>query len=131
MLNFDPWEALGERDQTELTRRFETHYRANCEQHPFGVNMTGIYITVISGLIALFGWHMLLLAAGTDQRRFGEMTNRYASWMQQYYDALAKANVPVVMMHDDVVCRTLRQPGARLPRFLSGRRQSHPAQHPG
>ena len=65
--------------------------------------MTGTYVTLVSGLIALFGWDMLLLAAGTDQVRFGELANRYASWMQQYYDALAETDVPVVMMHDDIV----------------------------
>jgi hypothetical protein len=105
VLAFDPWEteALGPKDRGELTRRFEEHYRANCQAHDFGVNMTGIYPTLISGLIGLFGWDMLLLAAGIDQVRFGEMANRYASWMQQYYDALADADVPVVMVHDDIV----------------------------
>ena len=65
--------------------------------------MTGIYITLISGLIGLFGWEMLLLAAGTDPKRFGQMANRYTSWMQQYFDALAETDVPVVMVHDDIV----------------------------
>ena len=65
--------------------------------------MTGVYITVVSGLIAIFGWDMLLLAAGVDQKRFGEVTNRYVSWIQQYYDALGKADVPCVMVHDDIV----------------------------
>ena len=31
------------------------------------------------------------------------MTNRYASWIQQYFDALGAADVPVVMIHDDMV----------------------------
>jgi uroporphyrinogen-III decarboxylase len=31
------------------------------------------------------------------------MTNRHVSWIQQLYDALAEANVPVVMMPDDMV----------------------------
>ncbi|MBN1642556.1 MAG: hypothetical protein JXA09_15080 [Anaerolineae bacterium] len=103
ILRFDPWEALGRKDQRELVRRFEAHYRASCAARPDGVNMTGTYITLISGLIALFGWDMLLLAAGTDQVRFGDLTNRYAAWMQQYYDALAESDVPVVMTHDDMV----------------------------
>ncbi len=64
--------------------------------------MTGVYITLISGFIDLFGWDMLLLAAGVDSTRFGDLANRYASWMQQYYDALAEADVPCIMMHDDV-----------------------------
>jgi uroporphyrinogen-III decarboxylase len=65
--------------------------------------MTGVYVTLVSGFIGLFGWDMLLLAAGTDQQRFGALANRYASWIQQYFDALAESNVPVVMIHDDFV----------------------------
>ena len=103
ILSFDPWDRLEPRDPRELAQRFETHYRDNCAAHPDGVNMTGTYITLISGMIALFGWDMLLLAAGTDQVRFGALVNRYAAWMQQYYDALAETDVPVVMTHDDMV----------------------------
>lgn len=103
VLSFDPWEALGEKDTAELTRRFEAHYQANCRRQPFGVNMTGIYTTLISGFIDLFGWEMLLLAAGTNPTRFGELARRYGSWMQQYFDALADSDVPVVMVHDDIV----------------------------
>lgn len=103
VLDFDPWEQYGERDEDELMRRFGGHYQANCRRHSFGVNMTGIYTTLISGFIYIFGWEMLLLAAGADAKRFGELANRYASWMQQYFDALAEADVPVVMVHDDIV----------------------------
>ena len=103
VLNFDPWEVLGRKDKKELIRRFEEQYRSSCELQDFGVNMTGVYVTLVSALIALFGWDMLLLAAGTDPKRFGDLTNRYASWIQQYYDAIAESNVPVVMSHDDMV----------------------------
>ncbi len=103
VLSFDPWEILGEKDTSELARRFEAHYAANCARHAFGVNMTGVYVTLISGFIDLFGWEMLLLAAGTNLQRFGDLANRYARWMQQYYDALAESDVPVVMVHDDMV----------------------------
>lgn len=103
VLAFDPWESLGTKDKTKLVRRFETHYEANCKANPGGVNMTGTYVTLISGLIDLFGWDMLLLAAGTDPKQFGDLANRYASWMQQYFDALAETEVPIVMVHDDMV----------------------------
>ena len=103
ILNFDPWESLGPIDMAATTKRFEDHYKANCDRHSFGVNMTGVYITLVSGFIDLFGWDMLLLAAGIDSTRFGDLANRYASWMQQYYDALAEADVPCIMMHDDIV----------------------------
>ena len=103
VLAFDPWETYGPREKNVLVQRFEDHYNRQCEQTPDQVNMTGIYITVVSGLIAIFGWEMLLLAAGTDPKAFGEVTNRYVSWIQQYYDALGEADVPVVMVHDDIV----------------------------
>lgn len=103
VLAFDPWATLGPLDHGELVRRFEAHYAANSAARPFGVNMTGTYVTLISGFIDLFGWEMLLLAAGVDPAGFGALANRYASWMQQYYDALADSNVPVVMIHDDIV----------------------------
>ena len=66
VLAFDPWERLGERNHDELVRRFEANYREQCEKYPFAVNMTGTYVTLISGLIDLFGWDLLLLALGED-----------------------------------------------------------------
>jgi len=98
-LAFDPWGSYGPRDQAELTRRFEEHYRQRCAETPDCVNMTGIYITLVSGLIEIFGWEMLLLAAGTDPARFGRLTDRYAAWIQQYFEALAAADVPVPCAH--------------------------------
>ncbi len=102
-LAFDPWETFGPIDRAATTKRFEDAYRANCEAWPDMVHMTGIYITCISGLIDLLGWDTLLLAAGVDLEAFGDLTNRYASWILQYYEALADADVPVVMSHDDIV----------------------------
>lgn len=103
VLAFDAAEKLERRDPKEITRRFERHYQDNCRRWPNCVNMTGIYVSCISGLIDLFGWEMLLLAAGTDPEGMGQVTNRYATWVQQYFDALAASNVPVVMVHDDIV----------------------------
>ena len=103
VLDFDPWEVYGPRDEATLVRRFEESYQRQRDETPEQVTMTGVYITLVSGLIAIFGWDMLLLAAGVDQKAFGEVANRYASWIQQHYDALGKADVPVVMVHDDIV----------------------------
>lgn len=102
-LAFDPWEAYGEKDSAELVRRFEAHYQANREANGDGVNMTGVYVTLMSGLIDILGWDMLLLAAGVDLERFGALADRYASWVGQYFAALAVADVPAVMVHDDIV----------------------------
>lgn len=103
VLEFDFAGQLGVPDHRQTVARFEAHYHANQAGHPDGVNMTGVYITLVSGLIDLFGWDMLLLAAGTDPQRFGALADRYAQWMQHYFNALADADVPVVMVHDDIV----------------------------
>ncbi len=103
VLAFDPWATFGQPDKAGITAMFEGHYRWATEQQPSGVNMTGVYVTCMSGLIALFGWDMLLYAAGADPQAFGETTNRYASWIGQYFEALADADLPVVMVHDDIV----------------------------
>jgi hypothetical protein len=103
VLSFDFFEKLGTPNRKELTRRFEEHYQSQCAAYDFGVNMTGVYVTLISGFIGMFGWDLLLLAAGTDPKRFGELTNRYTAWIGEYFAALAAADVPVVMVHDDMV----------------------------
>lgn len=103
VLAFDPLEELPQYDHADLVERFSAHYRANQAAYPDAVNMTGTYITVISGLIDLLGWDMLLTTAGTDPVAFGEFTNRYAQWVMRFYNALAESETPMVMMHDDIV----------------------------
>jgi hypothetical protein len=103
VLAFDPREQYGEIDKSRWTEHFEHHYRAVREYHADLVPMTGIYVTLISGLIEILGWEMLLLGLGTDPRRFGDLVGRYAEWVGQYFDALAQADVDVVMVHDDLV----------------------------
>ena len=103
VLAFDPWEVYGPIDVPTWTAKFEQHYRDRCDATPDAVNMTGIYVTLISGLIEIFGWDMLLMAAGIDPEGFGAVAGRYASWIGQYFEALAAADVPVVMVHDDIV----------------------------
>jgi uroporphyrinogen-III decarboxylase len=65
--------------------------------------MTGIYITCVSGLIALFGWETLLSACGLDPEAFGAVTERYARWVSPYFNALARCRSKVIMVHDDIV----------------------------
>ena len=102
-LKMDPWELYGKIDENKAIADFNAHYKHRCETVPNCVNMTGIYVTLMSGLIEIFGWDMLLLAAGTEPDKFGEMTNCYVEWIQQYFNALAKSESKVVMVHDDIV----------------------------
>ncbi|MFR8975270.1 MAG: uroporphyrinogen decarboxylase family protein [Eubacteriales bacterium] len=103
VLKFDPMSTYGEISIQDMIKKFEEQYQNNVKSCPDCVNMTGIYISCISGLIEMFGWEMLLYAAGTDPKAFGELTNRYTDWISQHFLALANSNVPVVMIHDDIV----------------------------
>jgi hypothetical protein len=103
VLSFDPREQYGRIDKDIWKEQFEYNYRAGHEYCPDMVPMTGIYVTLVSGLIEILGWEMLLMALGTDPRRFGQLVNRYAEWVGQYFEALAMADVAVVMVHDDMV----------------------------
>ena len=103
VLNFDPMKAYQKVDKKLWINKFEEHYAKNCNSYPDAVNVTGIYVTCMSGLIEMFGWDLLLCAAGYDSEGFGKVTNRYAEYIQEYFNALADSKVPVVMVHDDIV----------------------------
>ena len=100
---YDMYEAYGNRDKITLTKEYDANYKIMCANYPDTVNMTGIYVTCMSGLIELLGWDILLQAAGIDSEAFGAFTNRYVDWIKQYFDALADCKAPVVMIHDDLV----------------------------
>lgn len=100
---FDFDKEFGMRNETDLINQFNEDFDNQHAKYPSCVPMTGIYVTCISGLVELLGWDMLLVAAGTDTKAFGDFTNRYAKWIQQYFNALAKCKAPVVMVHDDIV----------------------------
>lgn len=102
-LMFDPAAVYKVINHADTVALFNEHYHKQCRKYPDAVNCTGIYITLISGLIEIFGWDMLLLAAGTNPAGFGAVANRYATWVQRYFDALADSESPVVMVHDDIV----------------------------
>lgn len=102
-LKLDPWERYGAMDKSALIHRFNAHYAQNRAAYPDAVNMTGIYVTLISGLIEIFGWDMLLTAAGMNPDGFGSVADRYTSWIMQYFCALADCEAPVLMVHDDMV----------------------------
>lgn len=103
VLAFDPVAAFGMPDVKEWTKNFEEDYQMFQNGCPDTVNMTGTYITCMSGLIELLGWDMLLCTAGYDPDGFGSLANRYADWMMPFFYALAESNVPVIMVHDDIV----------------------------
>ncbi len=106
VLEFDPWETYGNRDKNVITSRFNKFLKSQNELYPNLVNATGTYVTLFSGFISIFGWDMFLLAGGVDQEKLGEVANKYADWMQQFYNGLAESDVQVIYSHDDIVWST-------------------------
>jgi hypothetical protein len=102
-LRWDPWELYGEVNEKEAIARFDKQYDTMVAEYSDQVNTTGIYDTLVSGLIDVFGWDILLSMAGDDPEGFEAVANRYADWMLQYFRALAKSKAPVVRVHDDMV----------------------------
>jgi len=100
-IDFD--EVYGAVDKKKEKGRFESYYKMMCNIYTDTVNMTGIYITAMSGYIDMLGWDMLLYAAGYDYPAFCAYANRYSRWVRGYFEALAESTVPVVMIHDDMV----------------------------
>ena len=103
VLGFDPVEEYGALNKKELVPLFEKNYRDMLDWYDDMVGLTGVYTTMMSGFIEIFGWEMLLLAMGTDARGFGEVARRYEKWVTPHFEALAESDVPVVMVHDDIV----------------------------
>ena len=88
--------------KAQLIERYEREWNTMRATHD-AVPTTGIYITLMSGLIDMLGWDMLLMCAGEDAERFGQVAQRYAAWVYPFFEALAESNVPTVMIHDDIV----------------------------
>jgi len=102
-LALDFFATYGRHDHAALVKMFNDQYHQQCDAFPTVVNTSGIYPTLISALIFIFGWDMLLSMAGTDPAGFGRLCGRCAEWMQQYYDAVADCDAPVLYCHDDMV----------------------------
>lgn len=103
VLNLDPVKEYGEVPESEIIELYENAYQTQNDR--WGqqcLTMSGVYITLVSGLIDIFGWDSLLLAMGMDPKRFNKVVDGYAEWVQQYFDAFAKTDIPVFMCHDDI-----------------------------
>ncbi|MFH1904667.1 MAG: uroporphyrinogen decarboxylase family protein [bacterium] len=102
VLNFDTYKEYGEVATDEIIKKVERNYKKNETTYGNTVNMGGVYVTLFSGFIAMFGWDMFLLAVGSDKDKFDRVIESYYRWIKQYYLAYAKSNVPVFMCHDDI-----------------------------
>lgn len=101
IFNLDPLKEYGPIDLKEQTEK----YQAWCNSALKGNYVTsgGTYNSVVSFVIAALGWENLLIAAGTDPERFGELLNRWADYLMVFVQAWAKTDIEVYHTHDDMV----------------------------
>ncbi|ONI44241.1 hypothetical protein AN641_05625 [Candidatus Epulonipiscioides gigas] len=102
-LDFDPIAVYGEVDERQAIKDLNASYYEKCDLFPNSVNTQGTYITLVTGLIEIFGWEMLLLALAIDGDGFGEVANRYTEWIMPYFRAMAQCDTPILRIHDDIV----------------------------
>ncbi len=103
VLRFDPPSEYGVPDRGELIRQLNANYASMRQFVPDAVNMTGVYVSCVSGLIDMFGWELLLEACGYEPEQFGHVVDRYADFILPYFEAVAACDSPVIMVHDDMV----------------------------
>jgi hypothetical protein len=101
IFNLDPFEEYGRGDVKSKAQEYQAWHR-EARKGDY-VIPNGTYNSVISFAIAAFGWENLLLAAGTDPQRFGEMLNRWADYLMQWVEAQAMTDIPIFHTHDDMV----------------------------
>lgn len=102
VLAFRPSEFYKIPDKKTVLEQINADYRTLNTRFPDCVNMTGSYISCFSGLIEMFGWDMLLMAAGIDPTGFGDVVKDYGKFILKYFEMLAESEADVVMIHDDL-----------------------------
>ncbi|MDD4891216.1 MAG: uroporphyrinogen decarboxylase family protein [Phycisphaerae bacterium] len=102
VLRFDPAAVFPHESMDAMVARCNELHRASARQWPDCLTTGGIYHTVFSGLIEIFGWEMLLLAGGVDHAGLGRVIDSYGQWLLPYFQAWAKSDAPVIMCHDDI-----------------------------
>jgi hypothetical protein len=104
VLAFNAVAEYGLPDPAEQTRRYnESYHRAQAGDWSFAVYPGGIYRTIVSFLIAAFGWERWLEAAGADPPRFEEVVESFFQVSRAYYEAWARTDIEAFICHDDMV----------------------------
>jgi hypothetical protein len=86
-VEFDFREKLGEVDR-RFDEAFPRHITRRTARASLCVNMTGIYVTPISGSLYRFiGWEHAPAGCRTDLEAIYKLADRYADWMLPYFEA--------------------------------------------
>jgi hypothetical protein len=101
-LSLDPYREYAQFGEERLIKHFNDRYDMKQQLWPDTVILNGIYISLFSGLIEIFGWDMMLSAMGEDIDRFNQVVDGYQRWVKQFFDALAKCKGQTILIHDDL-----------------------------
>ncbi len=103
VLEFNAVKEYGLLDYRALVEYYEQWYRDGQAANDQVIS-GGYYNTIVSGAIQIFGWEMLLEAAGEDPERFGEdVLGSIFAQSLHHYKAWAETSIEVFMCHDDMV----------------------------
>jgi uroporphyrinogen-III decarboxylase len=100
-LALDPMEEYGAFDLEALAGEFQRAYDELDTHLPSTLASGGVYTTLFSGLIEVYGWEMLLVMM--TEPTFDRVIETYFQWSLQHYQAYARTSIPVIISHDDLV----------------------------
>jgi hypothetical protein len=101
IFRLDPFEEYRPVDHRRQVEKYQAWYAEACRGD--WVVPGGLYRSVVSYAIAAFGWENLLIAAGTDPERFGQVLHRWGDYLMGYVEAWAATDIEVFNTHDDIV----------------------------
>lgn len=102
VLSLDPVEEYGLPDIDKQAEEYQAWYK-QAQGEWDAVFTGGLYKTMFSFCIAAFGWDMFLMAAGTDEERFGKVMEGFFKIIMAHTQAWCKTDIEVFLTHDDIV----------------------------
>ncbi|MBI5725379.1 MAG: hypothetical protein HZA50_15590 [Planctomycetes bacterium] len=103
VLRFRPDEVFPHEPMDAIVRWCDDWYtKAHAYWGDISLPTGGIYHTLFSGLIEIFGWDLLLEAGAADPAEFAKVIDSYGDWIERHWNAWAKSKAPVIMSHDDI-----------------------------
>lgn len=104
VLNFNAVQEYGLVDFATLVDYYQTSFTEAQAAVPGCVTTGGYYNTLVSGAIQIFGWDLLLEAAGDDQEKFGEdVLGSIFEQTMHHARAWAQTSIDWYICHDDMV----------------------------
>jgi hypothetical protein len=103
VLAFDPVESIPIPTVDDLAKHFQHQWTEQQRRYSHCVFPGGYYNTVFMWPILTFGWDLFLTAAALDPDRFDRVLDGFTSLSLAVFEAQARTDMPVFLVHDDIV----------------------------